>query len=138
MIIYDLRCEKNHTFEGWFSDRAAFETQKKKRLVTCPVCGSTDISQVLSTVATISNDDLREHRKTSKELSPIMALKLFHDYIEKEFMDVGDRFAEIALNIHKGLEEKQNIKGVTTKEEEELLREEGVQFIKVPVPKLDS
>jgi hypothetical protein len=138
VIIYDLRCEKHHTFEGWFNDRGAFETQRENRLVICPVCGSTDITQVLSTIATISNSDGRGHPKTSKELSPLMALKMYHDYLDKEFVDVGDRFAEMALNIHRGEEEKQNIKGITTKEEEELLREEGVRFIKVPVPKFDS
>ena len=139
MIIYDLQCEKHHNFEGWFNDSAAFEKQKTKRLVTCPICGSTDISMMLSTVATLSNHNERKIRqKDSKELSPIMALKLFHEYIEREFVDVGDRFADVALSIHKGLEEKQNIKGITTKEDEELLKEEGVQFFKVPVPKLDS
>ena len=139
MIIYDLQCEKHHNFEGWFNDSAAFEKQRAKRLVTCPICSSTDISMVPSTVTAISKYDERKmRRKDSKELSPIMALKLFHEYIEREFVDVGDRFADKALNIHKGLEEKQNIKGITTKEDEEILKEEGVQFFKVPVPKLDS
>ena len=118
MIIYDLQCEKHHNFEGWFNDSTAFEKQRKKRLVTCPICGSTNISLVPSTVTTISNYDERKmHRKDSKELSPVMALKLFHEYIEKEFVDVGDRFAEVALSIHRGLEEKRNIRGITTKED---------------------
>ena len=139
MIIYDLQCDKHHNFEGWFNDSTAFEQQRKKRLVTCPICGSTDVSMVPSTVATLSNyDERKERRKESKELSPVMALKQFHEYINREFADVGDKFAEVALNIHKGLEEKRNIKGTTTKEDEEILREEGVQFFKVPVLKLDS
>ena len=25
MIVYDLACEKGHTFEGWFEDLKAFE-----------------------------------------------------------------------------------------------------------------
>lgn len=139
VIIYDLQCDKHHNFEGWFNDRAAFEQQRKKRLVTCPICGSSDVSMVPSTVATLSNyDERKERRKESKELSPVMALKQFHEYINREFADVGDTFAEVALNIHKGLEEKRNIKGTTTKEDEEILREEGVQFFKVPVLKMDS
>lgn len=139
MIIYDLKCEKHHNFEGWFKDSTAFEQQKKKRLVTCPICGSTDISMVLSTVTTISNyDERKTHQQDSRDVSPIMALRRFHEFIEKEFVDVGERFAEVALNIHRGLEERRNIKGITTKEDEETLKEEGVQFVKVPILKLDS
>ncbi|MCK7508188.1 MAG: DUF1178 family protein [Desulfobacterales bacterium] len=37
-----------------------------------------------------------------------------------------------------GDEEKRNIKGTTTPQEEEALKEEGVSFIKIPLPKMDS
>ena len=76
--------------------------------------------------------------KDTKEISPLKAIQLFHDYLNKNFDDVGDRFAEIALKMHYGEKEKRKIKGNTTNAEEELLREEGVQFIKIPLPKLDS
>lgn len=139
MIIYDLKCKQNHKFEGWFNDRAAFEDQKEKRLVICPICGSSDIEMLPSSITTISKEGSREARRVkSKEITPMMALKMFHEYIDKEFDDVGDRFAEVALKINSGLEEKRNIRGTTTKEDEETLKEEGVQFIKVPIPKFDS
>ena len=51
---------------------------------------------------------------------------------------MGDKFAEIALKIHLGEEDRKNIKGTTTEREEENLREEGVQFFKIPMPKFDS
>ena len=51
---------------------------------------------------------------------------------------MGDRFAEVAIRIHQGEEEKRNIRGTTTKDEEETLREEGINFIKIPAPKFDS
>jgi hypothetical protein len=51
---------------------------------------------------------------------------------------VGDRFAEVALKIHRGEESKRNIRGITTDKEEVTLREEGVEFVKIPVPKFDS
>ena len=78
-------------------------------------------------------DNLRE-----KELSPFKTLQLLHQYIDKNFEDVGDKFAEVALKIHFGEEEKRNIKGTTTPQEENNLREEGVQFIKIPGLKMDS
>jgi len=139
VIIYDLKCEKNHKFEGWFNDRDSFEEQKKKKLVTCPVCGSSKIEMAPSTITTLSGrDDRKAREEPPVEVTPMMALKMVHDFLEKEFDDVGDRFAEVALNIHRGSEEKRNIKGTTTKKEEETLQEEGVEFIKVPVPKFDS
>jgi len=140
MIIFDLKCEKNHKFEGWFNDRASFEEQKTKELVACPICGSSKIDMVPSSIATISGKDVKESRNEvkSKEISPLMAIKMFNEYLDKEFDDVGTRFAEVALGIYRGEADKRNIKGTTTKEEEETLREEGVQFIKIPVPKLDS
>jgi len=42
VIIYDLKCENGHKFEGWFHDRNAFEEQKGQQLISCPICGSTD------------------------------------------------------------------------------------------------
>lgn len=138
MIIYDLKCDKDHKFEGWFNDRAAFEDQKTRKLITCPICGSSEVEMVPSSV-TIMGKDLAESRgKSSKDISPIKALQLFHEYLDKNFNDVGNKFAEVALKIHRGEEDKKNIKGTTTKSEEETLKEEGVQFIKVPIPKFDS
>ena len=40
MIRYNLRCEKGHAFESWFQSSAAYESQEKRRLVSCPACGS--------------------------------------------------------------------------------------------------
>jgi hypothetical protein len=65
-------------------------------------------------------------------------MQMLHRFIENNFEDVGNKFAEVALKIHAGDEEKRNIKGTTTPQEEASLREEGVQFIKVPIPKMDS
>ena len=40
MIRYSLRCEHDHAFESWFQDSSAYDTQVKRKLVSCPVCGS--------------------------------------------------------------------------------------------------
>lgn len=138
MIIYDLKCEKDHKFEGWFNDRTAFEDQKTKKLITCPICGSSEVEMLLSSVIIKGKDFEESKEKSLKDLSPIKALQLFHDYLDKNFDDVGNKFAEVALKIHKGEEDTRNIKGTTTETEEETLKEEGVKFIKVPIPKFDS
>jgi hypothetical protein len=139
MIIYDLKCEKGHKFEGWFQDRGAFENQKSQKLITCPVCGNADVEMILSSISIMAKDVRASSRKGSmEEFSLPRALELFHEYLNKNFDDVGPKFAEVALKIHHGEEEKRNIKGITTETEEETLKEEGVQFFKIPVPKFDS
>ena len=138
MIIYDLKCEKDHKFEGWFNDRAAFEEQKKQKIIVCPVCGSSDITMVPSSIAIMGKDAKRSKSEQSDKMSPEKAARMFYEYVDKTFEDVGDGFADVALKIHRGEEDRRNIKGTTTKSEEETLRDEGVPFIKVPIPKFDS
>ena len=138
MIIYDLKCEKGHTFEGWFKDQNAWTMQKSQRLVSCPVCNSSDIQVIPSSITIMGKDSRSSERIQEKEISPVKALEMLHQYINKNFEDVGNKFAEVALKIHYGDEEKRNIKGTSTPQEEENLKEEGVQFIKVPLLKMDS
>jgi hypothetical protein len=138
MIIYDLKCEKGHKFEGWFKDRSAFENQKSQKLIVCPACGNADVEMIPSTISIMARDDRTSRRGSVEEFSLPKAIELFHEYVNKNFDDVGPKFAEVALKIHHGEEEKRNIKGTTTENEEETLREEGVQFFKIPAPKFDS
>jgi hypothetical protein len=138
VIIYDLKCREGHKFEGWFKDRSALEEQKAQKLIACPVCGNTDIALIPSSVAILGRDSRTAAAKKKPELSSQKVLKEFNDYIHKNFDNVGDKFAEIALRIHHGEEDGRNIRGTTTVSEEETLREEGVQFIKISLPKFDG
>jgi hypothetical protein len=138
VIIYDLTCEKDHKFEGWFKDRASFEAQKKKKIIVCPICGSSDITMVPSSIAIMGKEPRSSKVNDSSRMSPEKAARLFFEYVDKSFEDVGNDFADIAMKIHAGEEDRRNIKGTTTKNEEETLRENGVPFIKLPIPKFDS
>jgi hypothetical protein len=138
VIIFDLKCKNGHKFDGWFKDRQAFIEQNSQKLVACPICNSSRVDIVPSSVTIMGKDSRPAGKLKEKENFPLKALQELHQYIDKNFEDVGNQFAEIALKIHSGEEEKRNIKGTTTPQEEDNLREEGVQFIKIPVPKLDS
>ncbi len=138
MIIYDLKCINGHKFEGWFKDRANYEEQILSRMVTCPVCGADDLNIMPAALAILGKEAKPAAKDDPRVLSTDRALQLLHNFLEKNFQDVGDRFCEVALGIHRGDEEERNIKGTTTVSEEELLREEGVKFHKIPLPKLDS
>lgn len=137
MIAYDLQCVEGHSFEGWFEDRRAYEAQKKKALIACPVCNSTSIARVPSTFAIKSSNPLKEFSDQQADLEHLENIgKKIVDFVEKNFDDVGADFAKEALKMHYGVSKARNIRGVSTKEEEKTLKEEGVQFFKVPVPKV--
>ncbi len=137
MITFDLECSKGHIFEGWFNNIQSFEEQNTKKLISCPYCDDTKIRKVISPVAmkTSSKPDEKndantiDYRRLAKEVV---------DYINKNFDNVGPNFAEEALKIHYGVNEKRNIRGSATDTEEKMLEKEGVEFFKVPIPKIDD
>jgi hypothetical protein len=47
MIRYSLRCERGHAFESWFQSSSAYESQEKRKLVSCPACGSTKVERAI-------------------------------------------------------------------------------------------
>jgi len=130
MIAFDLFCSNGHKFECWFKDSASFEEQKEAGILTCPICDDNKIGKAFSPFAI-----KRGGEKAKEGVDPHQALQLIHDYLEKHFEDVGADFYKEALKIHYGEKEKKNIKGTATTEEEVILREEGVQFFKVPIIK---
>lgn len=139
MIIYDVKCENGHKFEGWFKDRQAWIEQNAQRLICCPICNSSSVEIAPSSITIMGKDSKISVQKEDKDITSSQALQWLHQFIEKNFEDVGNKFAEVALKIHMGdEEEKRNIKGTTTPQEEEALKEEGVSFIKIPLPKMDS
>jgi len=126
MIAYDLQCANGHAFEGWFEDGQAYEKQEKKGLIACPVCNDTSVFRIPSTFAIKSSP--------SEQTDLADNSKKFVDFVKKSFDDVGCDFAKEALKMHYGAAEPRNITGVSTKEEEKTLNEEGVQFFKIPMP----
>ena len=47
MIRYTLRCDRGHGFESWFQSSAAYDSQVKRRLVSCPACGSVKVEKAI-------------------------------------------------------------------------------------------
>ena len=132
MIAYDLQCINGHSFEGWFEDGKTYEEQEKSGFISCPVCNSTSVARVPSTFAIKSSNSLKNFYDLDEDLTDIN--RKIVDFVEKNFDDVGSDFTKEALKMHYGVTKPRNIRGVSTKEEEKTLKEEGVQFIKVPMP----
>jgi len=45
MIKYQLKCNHDHTFDGWFPNITEFERQQGKKLIVCPLCDSTQVDR---------------------------------------------------------------------------------------------
>ena len=134
MIAYDLQCTNSHTFEGWFEDRQAYLDQQKKGLITCPVCNDTSVDIIPSTFAIKSSQPAGPRQLSAKESALLKVSQEAIEFVEKNFDNVGCDFATEALKIHYGASEPRNIRGVSTEEEEKTLKDEGVQFFKIPMP----
>jgi len=136
MIVFDLQCGNGHTFEGWFEDNQAYEDQKKKDLITCPVCNDNAVTKILSSFAIkTSGSFTRAGGEHEQQLSALAKVgQEVADFVEKNFDNVGADFTKEALKIHYGVTEPRNIRGVSSKNEEKIMKSEGIEFFKIPLP----
>jgi hypothetical protein len=136
MIAFDLECSRGHLFEGWFDSLEAYEDQREKRMINCPYCDEADVRRVMSPVAIKrSGNDLPAKGGEDTIDYTRLAREIVH-YLQKNFEDVGPNFPGEALKIHYGVAERRNIRGSATDAEEKMLKDEGVEFLKLPVPKI--
>ena len=144
MILYSLRCAEDHEFDGWFRDSAGFDKQRESGFLTCPECGSTDVSKALMTPRLSSAREASVPvPEPTKQVMPQAAelkrqLLVLRRAVQENCDYVGDRFAEEARKIHYGEAEAHGIYGETTPDDAESLREEGVEFGAIPWVREDS
>ncbi len=136
MMVLDLQCANEHFFEGWFANSEAFYRQKEAGEIRCPVCEDNQINQVLSPVAIKRSS---RFSSAEEEFNPVVQkIQDIYKYIEENFEEVGTEFAKEALKMHYGVTDKRNIRGTSTTDEEKILKEEGVEFHKIPFPKKEQ
>ena len=134
MIHYSLVCEKSHKFDGWFSNAAAYDAQKLRGLVTCPICLTTAVEKAIMApaVSRAGSDKVSlsighpEHAKLRE------AMQALRNKVTTEADYVGDKFAEEARKIHFGETDPRGIYGEATPEEAQSLIEDGVEFMPIP------
>lgn len=140
MILYQLRCRNQHGFEAWFRDSKAYDAQAKAGRVTCPVCGSRKVAKapMAPNIATRRASPAAEPEQAPKQMAKaeiahaIELLRELRQQVEATCDYVGDQFAEEARKIHYGETEQRDIYGDATADEAEELREEGVEFTRIP------
>ena len=136
MIKYALSCENGHEFEGWFSNSADFDEQKKRNLLTCPQCDSSAISKMLMTPqvgpSTKGKDLVPVAAANPMQAQMVEKIRQLKREIEKNADNVGEKFPEEARKIHYGEAEARGIYGKASLQEAAELAEEGVEFLPLP------
>jgi len=142
MIVFNLSCGNEHRFEGWFESSAKFESQRELRLLSCPVCGTDEVSKELHApyVNTGAGRSTPEKQPANAHVLPQQAV--FHraisqlvDHVIANTEDVGDAFPEDARKIHYHEAPARAIRGNASADEIADLREEGIEVVAIPVPK---
>lgn len=134
MIVFNLRCPKDHVSEIWFRDSAAYEGQAAARKISCPVCGSTKMTKapMAPNVAKGATPSVRPTEENGRTAQLHQKLGELRRCIEDNFDNVGRQFPEEARKIHYGEAEPRNIYGESTDQEARTLAEEGIRIAKIP------
>ncbi len=154
MILYSLLCAKDHGFEAWFPSSDAFDRQARRGIVACPQCGSTKVRKAIMAPRISKGGKKRAMAQgaaaqAAETMAPqgadagnaatnVMSAEVrqvlteLRKQVEANCDYVGDSFAEEARKIHYGETEKRGIYGESTEAEAEALKEEGIEFGRVP------
>jgi len=133
MIKYQLICDAQHEFEGWFRDSADFDAQSEDGLVECPACGSGAVRKaVMAPAIARRSGGSRGRRLSAIRDDMAQAVERARDYVEKNFDYVGDKFPEEARKTHYGEATERGIYGEATGNEVKALVDEGVQVAPLP------
>ena len=94
MIKYNLKCNRDHEFESWFSSSEEFEKLNKKKLLECIYCSSKKIEKsIMSPMISYSKSKDEKNKifqkNFSKEKNDLLKLR---KYIENNFEYVGKDF----------------------------------------------
>jgi hypothetical protein len=152
MIHYALVCEQGHDFESWFADSAAFDKQTKRKLVTCPHCGSAKVEKAIMAPRLSSS---RKRSAPAEAQAPAVSapapekapvamispaetefrtkLKELKEHLTKNADNVGQKFPEEARKMHYGEIEHRSIYGEASPKDAKDLAEEGIEFHPLPI-----
>ena len=150
MKVFNLACEHDHPFEGWFGSADDYDSQLAKGLLECPVCASRSIRKMLSAPRLNLSHALEPKAAPPDGASaslpaPAQApdpravqalLMQMTRAIVANTEDVGDRFAEEARRIHYKEAPERGIRGKASAEDARELAEEGIEVLALALPDL--
>jgi hypothetical protein len=148
VIVFDLRCSGSHIFEAWFASSGAYEDQRQRGLLVCPVCGDAEIGKALMAPNVAAKGNSRAvTRASTPVVSPsgetpspeaikaaMQAIAAMQAKMLEKSEWVGRAFADRARAMHAGEADAAPIHGQATRAEAEALVEEGVPVAPLLVP----
>jgi hypothetical protein len=150
VIRYALQCKAGHGFESWFRSSDDYDKQRKRALVNCPECGSAEIEKQIMKPS-LGRGGARKTREETPatpaqpdEKSPVAVispqeqflrtkLKELRAHITKNADYVGEKFPELARQMHYDEIGQRSIYGEAKPDEVKELIEEGVAVQPLPI-----
>ena len=134
MIKYSLHCKSCHfSFESWFASSKEYEKLKRKKLLTCNECNSSNVDKSLMAPSinkknySVTDKELKKYKKIKKTITE------YQNFIKNNFKYVGENFAYEARSIHYNNKKKQQgIYGTASKKDLKELAEEGIDTQIIP------
>jgi hypothetical protein len=153
VIRYALRCDRGHGFESWFQSGAAYDSQRKRKLVECPSCGSSKIEKAImapqiarkgrtkDVAPEVAVPDPPVPATAPSPASLMMAqerelrakLRELRDHVTKNADNVGEKFPEEARKMHYGEIDHRPIYGEASPDEARAMIDEGLEVSPLPV-----
>jgi len=147
MIKYQLTCDCDAKFEGWFPSIKEFESQQKKKQLLCPMCDGINVRRDIMSPSVKKKSTkvkLKTARVRGKKAMMNMAgdqmvmggrartlLKQLEKHVKAKFENVGKNFPREARKASVG-ERDENFYGSATKKEANELISEGIDLFHVP------
>ena len=143
MIVFNLSCEAEHRFEGWFGSAENFDAQSTRGHVACPVCGSTQVRKQLSAPRlNLSGQTALPEMQASTSVAVLdptqRQLQALIKSVLESTENVGVKFAEEARRIHYNEAPARAIRGVASHDDARALVDEGIEVAYLPVPVVDK
>ena len=132
MIRYALKCAENHAFESWFQSAEAFDGLAARGLVTCAICGGTEVSKAMMAPGVASAEDAPDRPLATPTHPAEAALRALRKHVEKTSTYVGGNFAREARAMHLGDVPEKPIYGQAGPEEAKALIEDGIPILPLP------
>jgi hypothetical protein len=151
MIVSDLLCTAGHRFEGWFGSAADYDSQRQRRLLSCPTCGCAHVERVPSaTRANLGAEPPKQPKAPQQPAEtrdmegkdPFAIAHMLYSRMLDELLtkteDVGRDFPAEARDIFYKRTDNRAIRGQATQEEHDELVDEGIPVARFLIPSKDA
>ena len=136
MIVFNLACEHEHLFEGWFGSAEDFADQSARDLVKCPICESSKVERRLS-VPRVNLGAVEPTPAVQAKPDPAQMQSLWLHAVRRlveSTEDVGANFSDEALRIHAREAPERGIRGTATPDQTRALAEDGIEVMSISLP----